>query len=248
MKYCRHGEKCPTAAFSPLGRVKALSQRAPLIRMASAQPPYGVSHSEPDGLSMRNEHNFSKQLRLAVEKLVNIHLRINRRNMITQRFNHQCFEGNLWRLLMISLVLILFAGSGCSKKGPKYPEDHARFQRVVQAIKTLETAYINEDTSAFHELLLPLENLNRLEDQVQQDFAAFSNIHLDLTIDRIIIDGDRISAFVSWQGDWQRTPEEAFTRSRGHGVLLWSGTHVILLRGTEGDLPFGMANRPGVSS
>jgi hypothetical protein len=140
------------------------------------------------------------------------------------------------------------AGPGCSKKVPKYPEDHARFQRVVQAIKTLETAYVNKDASTFHELLLPLENLDLLEAAVREDFAGFSSIHLDMSIDRILIDGDRISAFVSWQGDWQRTPEGAFAQARGHGVLLWSGNQVILLRGTEGDLPFGVTRRPNFSS
>lgn len=146
------------------------------------------------------------------------------------------------------LVLVLIAGPGCSKKAPKYPEDHARFQRVVQAVKTLETAYVNKDATTFHGLLLPLEKLNLLETEVKKDFATFSTIHVDLTIDRILIDGDRISAFVSWQGGWQRTLEEPITQVSGHGVLLWSGKQVILLRRTEGDLPFGMTNRPDFSS
>ncbi|MDH4194192.1 MAG: hypothetical protein OEY80_06360 [Nitrospirota bacterium] len=149
---------------------------------------------------------------------------------------------------MTTLVLVSLAGTGCSKKEAKYPEDHARFQRVVQAIKTLETTYVNKDASAFHELLLPLEKLDLLEAQVRQDFAAFSTIHLDLTVDRIVIDGDHISAFVSWQGDWQRTPQEASAQASGHGILLWSGNQVILLRGTEGDLPFGITHRPNFPS
>ena len=149
---------------------------------------------------------------------------------------------------MTTLVLVSLAGTGCSKKEAKYPEDHARFQRVVQAIKTLETTYVNKDASAFHELLLPLEKLDLLEAQVRQDFAAFSTIHLDLNVDRIVIDGDHISAFVSWQGDWQRTPQEASAQASGHGILLWSGNQVILLRGTEGDLPFGITHRPNFPS
>jgi hypothetical protein len=149
---------------------------------------------------------------------------------------------------MTMVVLVSLAGPGCSKKVPKYPEDHARFQRVVQAITTLETAYVNKDISAFHSLLLPLEKLDLLEAEVQQDFATFSTIHLDLTIDRILINGDRISSYVSWEGDWQRTAQDGITQGRGHGVLLWSGNQVILLRGTEGDLPFGMTHRPNFSS
>ena len=150
---------------------------------------------------------------------------------------------HVFALLITFPVIFSLAGTGCSKKAPKYPEDHARFQRVVQAIKALETAYVNQDASGFQELLLPLENLDLLEAHVLEDFATFSSIQLDLTIDRMVIDGDRISAFVSWQGNWERTPQEPSAQASGHGILLWSGNQVILLRRIEGDLPFGMTHR-----
>ncbi len=150
--------------------------------------------------------------------------------------------------IMATFGMVCLAGTGCSKKEPKYPEDHARFQRVVQAIKSLETAYVNKDQTAFHELLLPLEQLDNLETEATRDFAAFDTIQLDVTVDRILIDGDRISAFISWQGQWQRTAQESNDQARGHGVLLWSGAQVILLRGIEGDLPFGMASRLNIAS
>ena len=164
--------------------------------------------------------------------------------MILLRFWNTCF----WVLFITFSVLISVAGTGCSKKLPKYPEDHARFQRVVQAIKTLETAYVNQDASAFQDLLLPLENLDLLEANVREDFATFSTIQLNLIIDRMVIDGDRISAFVSWQGNWQRTHQGPSAQASGHGVLLWSGNQVILLRRTEGDLPFGITHRLNFSS
>jgi len=159
------------------------------------------------------------------------------------------FWNNHFLVFLVTVsILISLAGTGCSKKVPKYPEDHARFQRVVQAIKTLETAYVNQDASAFQELLLPLENLDLLEAHVREDFATFSTIQLNLTIDRMVIDGDRISAFVSWQGNWQHSPQGTSAQASGHGVLLWSGNQVILLRRTEGDLPFGITHRPNFPS
>jgi len=118
---------------------------------------------------------------------------------------------------------------------------------VIQAITTLETAYVNKDASGFHELLLPLEQLEILEAEARQDFATFSSIHVDFTLNRIVIDGNRISTFISWQGNWQRAAEDN-AQAAGHGVLLWSGNQVILLRGVEGDLPFGMASRLNLSS
>lgn len=153
----------------------------------------------------------------------------------------------LWSILFV-MGFICLAETGCSTKAPKYPEDHARFQRVIQAIKTLETAYVNKDSSTFHELLLPLEQLETLEIEVRKDFTTFTSTELELTVDRLIIDGNRISAFTSWQGTWQRAAEASREEMRGHGVLLWSGNQVILLRGIEGDLPFGLASRLNVSS
>ena len=153
----------------------------------------------------------------------------------------------VWKALIV-LAIVCLANIGCSKKTPKYPEDHARFQRVAQAIKALETAYVNEDASAFHELLLPLEQLEILEAEAQQDFDMFSTIHLDISMDRIIIDGNRISVFISWQGTWERSTQESKDSASGHGVLLWSGNQVILLRGVEGDLPFGIGPRLSQSS
>ena len=148
----------------------------------------------------------------------------------------------IWTTLAF-LGIVCLTGTGCSTKTPKYPEDHARFQRVVQAINTLESAYVNQDAQAFHELLLPLEQLEILESETQQDFATFSNIHLDLTLDRILIDGNRISAFISWQGTWNRSSQDSNESASGHGVLLWSGNQVILLRGIQGDIPFGINSR-----
>ena len=164
---------------------------------------------------------------------------------------HTDFPANnrfwLWMMLVV-IGMVCQTETGCSKKTPKYPEDHARFQRVVQAIKALEAAYVNKDTPAIHELLLPLEQLEILEAEARQDFAEFSTIQLDLTINRIIVEGDRISAFISWQGTWQRSTQEPGDQAIGQGVLLWSGNQVILLRGVEGDLPFGMAARLNVTS
>ncbi len=149
---------------------------------------------------------------------------------------------SIWTILAF-LGMVCLTETGCSTKTPKYPEDHARFQRVVQAIKTLETAYLNQDAPTFHELLLPLEQLEILEADAKQDFAIFSSILLDLTLDRIVIDGNRISAFISWQGTWKRSTSESGDSASGHGVLLWSGNQVILLRGIQGDIPFGINSR-----
>ena len=156
---------------------------------------------------------------------------------------------NTIRLIGRSLLILLcLIGLSCSKKAPRYQENHARFQRIVEAINTLETADVNKNLPVIHELLLPLDPLIRWEAAVQQDFATFSEITLDLNINRIVIDESQISAFITWQGTWKRTSDGPPIASRGHGTLLWSGNQVILLRGVEGDLPFGISTQPNLPS
>ena len=154
-----------------------------------------------------------------------------------------------WEFLIVICVCLgaPFILSGCPNKGPQYPEDHARFERIAEAVDTLHQAYISHDIEATRELLLPLETLEAWEQSIQRDFQTYSEISLDLLIERILIKGDLISVLISWQGEWKRTPEDKGQRARGHGILHWSGRNVILLSAVEGDLPFGMADRKSIS-
>ena len=153
-----------------------------------------------------------------------------------------------WAIFTLALGILVSSGLGCGKKGPRYPEDHARFQKVVQAIHELERAYLNQDATSIHELLLPLDILAVFEANIRQDFAKYSAVDLNLNIDRISIEGNQISSYISWSGEWQHTIGATPNQAEGHGVLLWSGHQVILLRGFEGDLPFGVSKRPDFSS
>ena len=68
-------------------------------------------------------------------------------------------------------------------------------------------------------------------------------IPLDFVVERIMIEGDDIDVFVHWQGLWKKDLEDPGLRQRGHTRLQWVGTQSILLRGVQGDVPFGMKAR-----
>ena len=148
----------------------------------------------------------------------------------------------VWLLLTYLLWL-----QGCASTSPRHPEDHARLERIVEAVKMLKEAYVNRDAQALNALLLPLDSLKAWEQKVHKDFEGYSEISLDLTIERIELKGDLILTFVVWHGLWKRASTETIAHARGHGILYWSGTRVILLNGVEGDLPFGMADRETLS-
>ena len=147
-------------------------------------------------------------------------------------------------LLLVLTVMSAVTGlTGCQSTPPKYPEDHARFERIIKAVSALESAYKKKDLEALQDLMLPVESLDRTQREMQADFAAFSDIVLDMTIERITIRGGHATVNIRWEGEWKKGTEPIGLISRGHGELIWSGNQVILLSGVDGDLPFGMTSR-----
>lgn len=146
------------------------------------------------------------------------------------------------RSAFLGVILVAFLG-GCSSKEVRYPEDHARFERIVAAVENLRQAYVDKDMDGVGDLLLPLEPLERLKQEIRKDFRTFQRIDLDLSIERIMIQNDMIDVYVHWQGTWHRLKQDSGFEERGHGVLRWGGVQYIILNGIEGDLPFGMASQ-----
>ena len=148
----------------------------------------------------------------------------------------------LFRVLVLLASISLF-GVGCSGKTIQYPEDHERYLRIDRAVESLRQAYVRKDSSDLASLMKPIDQLDRLREEAQGDFETFSAITLDFAVERIMIDGDNIDVFVHWQGLWKKDADDPGLRQRGHTRLQWVGTKSILLRGIQGDTPFGMNAR-----
>jgi hypothetical protein len=143
-------------------------------------------------------------------------------------------------LLFCSISLI---GIGCGGKKIQYPEDHERYLRIDRAVESLRQAYVRKDSSDLASLMMPVQQLDRLREEAQGDFQTYSAITLDFAVERIMIEGDDIDVFLHWQGLWRKDPDDPGLRQRGHTRLQWVGTQSILLRGGQGDAPFGMKAR-----
>ena len=138
---------------------------------------------------------------------------------------------------------IALAGAGCGGKKVSYPEDHERYVRIDRAVESLREAYVKKDLSDLASLMMPTDQLDRLKEEAQGDFVTYSAILLDFATERIMIEGDNIDVFVHWQGLWKKDADDPGLRQRGHTRLQWVGTQAILLRGIQGDAPFGMKAR-----
>lgn len=149
-------------------------------------------------------------------------------------------------LSLISLLLILVVTTaGCQffSSDKKVSADHARYERIVQAVESLRVAYEKHNFDAIRKLMLPLKGFQQFEVQIQRDFDTYPTIALNVTIERIHIQRDRIKVNVRWVGEWQRSPQDLPVTEQGHGVWVWSGTKDILLASVEGAMPFGKAGR-----
>lgn len=151
------------------------------------------------------------------------------------------------RVLRWCGVVVLMTAVACSAKNVQYPEDHERFTRIDRAVDALREAYQHRDRSAFQEVMLPGESLEEIQAEAAQDFELFQSIQLDFKTERIMIDGENIDVYVHWQGIWKKHQDDAGIRQRGHARLQWVGMQSILLRGVQGDLPFGMKVRQALS-
>jgi hypothetical protein len=145
--------------------------------------------------------------------------------------------------VLVLLGSIFLIGVGCSGKTIQYPEDHERYLRIDQAVESLRQAYVKKDSSDLASLMMPIDQLERLREEAQGDFETFSAITLDFAVERIMIEGDDIDVFVHWQGLWKKDADDSGLRQRGHTRLQWVGTQSILLRGVQGDSPFGIKAR-----
>ncbi len=143
--------------------------------------------------------------------------------------------------------MLAVAVIGCSSKTIRYPAEHERLLRIDQALESLRSAYEQKDRSGFHAMLLPVDQLDELRRQVDMDFETFSSISLEFKIERVVIEKEDIDVFIHWQGTWKRDADDMGVRQRGHARLQWVGTHSILLRSAQGDLPFGMKTKQMLS-
>jgi len=145
--------------------------------------------------------------------------------------------------LVVLLSSIFLVSVGCGGKKIQYPDDHERYLRIDRAVESLRQAYMKKDSSDLASLMIPSDQLDRLREEAQGDFETFSAITLDFAVERIMVEGDNIDVFVHWQGLWKKGAEDPGLRQRGHTRLQWVGTQSILLRGVQGDAPFGMKAR-----
>ncbi len=143
----------------------------------------------------------------------------------------------------IIIALIAVVGAACSKPNVINPADASRVRKIDATVEQIRKAYTAKDLAPFQALFMPIESLRRMEAEIQRDYTVFDRIALDVSIDRVMVDGADIAVYFHWQGQWQMRDQDQPQRERGHAILRLVGHENLSLTAMDGDVPFGMAGR-----
>lgn len=135
---------------------------------------------------------------------------------------------------------LLFWG-GCATQPTKPSPVSIQVDQIREALQGITESYEKKDAQAFLDHLDPsFKGSAELKNQTLQDFKVFSQMEIQLIIDRVQIEEKSIWVAAHWGGVWKTTPEAAPLEKKGHALFRWtSGDHPKLLE-IRGDPPFGV--------
>jgi len=139
--------------------------------------------------------------------------------------------------------LVGLVAVACSQPNVVNPADAEQVRTIANTVEQIRQAYTGKDTGVFQKLFMPLDRLRKMEADIRGDFALYEQISLDITIDRVMVEGADVAVHFHWQGQWQAKSDEPPLRERGHAIFRMVGYQTLTLSAVDGDVPFGMSAR-----
>lgn len=142
------------------------------------------------------------------------------------------------------LVLLPLIPQACSKKDVKISdEDLTRIEEVYTIVNKIREGYEEEDLNAVLGIMEPptLDSLNALKKGLETDFKEYSEIHLGIHIDGIVMDKDLTTVNLHWEGEWEQKSDKVRFKERGNATFKIKGEKKMKLAFIEGDSPFGIS-------
>ena len=142
-----------------------------------------------------------------------------------------------WRLLL----LVLFFFEACATTPTKPSPVAEQVDRIRQALASITESYEKKDEKKFLSTLDPsFKSLPSFKEQIQRDLTAFSEMKVDLKIDRVEVREGEISTAVHWGGTWKTSMGAPPLEKKGHAIFVWTSGENPLLLEIRGDPPFGI--------
>lgn len=142
----------------------------------------------------------------------------------------------------LCLLFIFFAG--CATAPTKPSPVAEQVGRVRQALVSITESYEKKDEKKFLSSLDPsFQSLPAFKEQLLKDLDAFSEIKIDMKVDRVEVQAGSIATAVHWGGVWKGAPGSPPLEKKGHAVFVWTTGEAPLLLEIRGDPPFGIFQR-----
>jgi len=138
------------------------------------------------------------------------------------------------------LLFLLFT-AGCATTPTKPSPVAEQVDRVRQALVSITESYEKKDEKKFLSSFdASFKSLPSYKEQVQKELMMFSEIDIDMKIDRVEVRAGSISTAVHWGGTWKEAPGVPPLEKKGHALFVWTTGENPLLLEIRGDPPFGM--------
>ncbi len=153
------------------------------------------------------------------------------------------FKFSLSRILVCMALGGLLFTLGCAKGQVKVSETQEQIQKIYALLSDLQTSYAKKDLTTLRSLFAPTfqEQQPDLFPQIQKALEEADQLHLDLTIDVIQIDREKITVLLHWDHHI-RSGGNTF-QSRGNTTLQLQKGEALQVVAIEGDNPFVPASR-----
>ncbi len=152
------------------------------------------------------------------------------------------FSGCLLFSLFVGWSLLSIAG--CSKGQVKLTETEQQIRRIDSFLSGLEEVYGKKDLSTLKSYFSPKFQKQHPEvfKSVQEVFEKADQIQMDLTVDLIQIDKEKVKVLLHWNVNSQAV--QGTLQNRGNTTLQLTEDAALQIVALEGDNPFTLTAAP----
>lgn len=143
----------------------------------------------------------------------------------------------------VGALFLLLIGwfQGCATTPYKPSPIAIQVDHVRQTLAEMTASYQKKDETGFFSAIDPsLQSPSSLKEQVSKDWKTFSDLNVDIKVDRVEIQEGSITTAVHWDGVW-KTAATPPVEKKGHALFIWTTAEPPRLLEIRGDAPFGIS-------
>lgn len=158
--------------------------------------------------------------------------------------NHARRVSSGWLLFFLFVGWSLLSIAGCSKGQVKLTETEQQIHKIDAFLSDLEVVYGKKDLSTLKPFFSPKfqEEHPEIFKTVQGVFEGADQIQLDMTVDLIQLDGQKVKVLLHWDVNSQSA--QGALQHRGNTTLQLMEEATLQIVALEGDNPLALTAAP----